>query len=142
MKQKLHKFILIIFLFTLSFTAAFAIGPLLQIYIITSILLVVFTAPDWIATKISMLRYSFVDYLLGVFLFYLAIVTLFFANEKSLIYLFVYIFIYFFIYQSITFSIKKLGLKIFLKYNSVAVFIIAIFVIFEFVFYNIGLFDI
>jgi hypothetical protein len=132
----ISKIITFAFLFSLSFTAAFAVNEYLQIYVVFSLLLIFYAFYNILLKKTFPKFISAPYFFCYIFLIYILFISIFINNEKTLIYLIVYLFFYLVLFISVSYLLLNIKIEIFLKLNSIAVLLISAFVFFEiFTFY-------
>lgn len=138
----LQKSIIFFFLFSLSFTAAFAVTEHLRLYVIASFVLIVFCFGRIIAALRMPKTIHSMHFLMIFFVLYLIAISIIWHNQNSLVYLLVYTYFYLFVFFAVSCFLTWYKLDLFLKYNSIAVTIVLLFVLLDFFLFHVLFIDV
>jgi len=139
----IQKFIIFSFLFSLSATSAFAFTDYLRAYVILSLALITLCLQKILFSgRIPKIKFEPHLFSALIFVAYLWIISIFFNNEKTFIYLGVYSFFYILLLFSVFYLLNRYGHKLILSLNSTSIIIISLLVIFEFILFHTFNFDV
>ncbi len=127
--KKIYASMIFPFMFLLSFTSAFSIGPYLQGYVIGSIIFILATILHICLKGRVPRKIRWTDSPIIIFLIFISIVSVIIPNPKTLNYFIVYLYVFLILYLSFKYGLREIGVKRILYFNLLGVIFTSIFVL-------------